>query len=52
LPPHAPAVQTSFEVQALPSLQLVPLTALDQLDVDVIGLQTWHALAGLTALVP
>jgi hypothetical protein len=36
-------------VQALPSLQLVPLALLLQVVVACAGLQTWQAFAGLLA---
>ena len=45
-------MHTSFDVQTFPSEQLVPLFAFDQLVVEVMGLQTWHALAGFSALEP
>jgi hypothetical protein len=48
-PPQVPLVHTSLDVQALPSLQLVPLMTLDQAVVDVAGVQTWQALAALIA---
>jgi hypothetical protein len=36
-PPQAPAVQTSLEVHALPSLHAVPLVALDHAVVEIAG---------------
>jgi hypothetical protein len=44
-----PAVHTSFLVQALPSLQLVPSPWLLQLVVACAGLQTLQAFAELLA---
>lgn len=48
-PAHAPAWHVSVSVQAFPSLQVVPLTAFDQVVVLVAGVQTWQELAGFTA---
>ena len=47
-PTHTPAWQVSVWVQASPSLQVVPLAPLDQVVVEVAGVQTWQELAGLT----
>jgi hypothetical protein len=49
VPPHEPLVQASFFVQALPSLQPVPLATLVQLVVDTPGLQLWQELPGFDA---
>ena len=49
VPPQVPAVHTSFLVQALPALQLVPSPWLLQLVVACAGLQTLQAFAGLLA---
>jgi hypothetical protein len=48
-PPHTPLVHWSLDVQALPSLQLVPLPRVVQAVVDVPGRQLWQVLAALTA---
>jgi hypothetical protein len=48
-PPQVPLVHWSLDVQALPSLQLVPLVAFDQAVVDVAGVHFRQALAGFTA---
>jgi hypothetical protein len=40
-------VQTSPDVQLLPSLQPVPFPTFDQPDVEMPGLHTWQALPGL-----
>jgi hypothetical protein len=45
VPAHAPLVQASLVVHALPSLQAVPLAALGFEHAPVLGLQvpaTWH----------
>jgi hypothetical protein len=52
VPPHDPAIQTSFDVQALPSLHVVPSGVLDQLVVEVVGEQAWQALAALIVPAP
>ena len=56
VPAHAPAVQTSAEVTALPSLHPVPLVAFGLLHVPVAPLHepaTWHwSLAAQTTAAP
>jgi hypothetical protein len=52
VPPQVPAVQTSFDVQRLPSSQVVPSVALDHAVVEVAGVHTWQALAGLMVPEP
>ena len=46
VPTHVPAWHVSVWVHASPSLQVVPLTAFDQVVVLVAGVQTWQALPG------
>jgi hypothetical protein len=48
VPPHVPAVQTSFDVQRLPSSQVVPSATLDQVVVEVAGVHARQAFAGFT----
>jgi hypothetical protein len=48
-PMQTPAWQVSVCVQALPSLQAVPLVALDHAVVDVVGVHTRQALVGSSA---
>ena len=45
-PVQTPAWQVSVWVQALPSLQVVPLTMLDHAVVEVAGVHAWQALVG------
>jgi hypothetical protein len=46
-PVHVPLWHVSVCVHAFPSLQAVPSATYDQAVVDALGVQTWHALAGL-----
>jgi hypothetical protein len=50
VPAQVPAVHTSFDVHALPSLQLVPSLRFVQPVVEVDGTQAWHAFDG--SMVP
>jgi hypothetical protein len=49
VPAQLPPVHTSFLVQALPSLQAVPLLFEVQLLVLVAGVHCWHEFVGFTA---
>jgi len=52
VPAQVPAVHTSLEVQALPSLQVVPSVTFDHAVVEVAGAHAWQALAGLMVPEP
>ena len=46
VPPQAPAVHTSLEVQAFPSLHAVPSATLDHPVVEIAGAHASHGFAG------
>jgi hypothetical protein len=52
VPPHAPAVHTSFFVQALPSLHAVPLLFGLHAVWLVAGAHCWHGLLGFVMPAP